>query len=228
MKHFVLNAGFGLRVLKSAAWALPFLALSSCFEAGDGYENVVIPGVVFEIDSLPGDTLYFGPQKSSQTVLIKTNQRDWTSYVVSGRDFCAARKAGGVSVSVDENEMIATRAAEISLRAGGQSYRIYVLQKEAEPFLQLNMSRVEFDSAAVASDTVKVAARTNFEWTPASSEAWCVVGKQAAPDDAFGCTISVTVDGPNSGAAPRTAEITFSSTEYAEVAAARKITVTQK
>jgi hypothetical protein len=217
-------------MLKSAAWALPFLALSSCFESGDGYENVVVPGVVFEVDPLPGDTLYFSAPKSSQTVLIKTNQRDWTSYVVSGSDFCSAKKAGGLSVSVDENELIATRTAEISLRAGGQGHRVYVLQREAEPFLKLGMSVVELDSIAAPSDTVKVTVRANFEWMPVSSESWCVVGKQPVSTDTLENALTITVSESNPSEASRTSEITFTAvnTAYQNVAAVRKVTVTQK
>jgi hypothetical protein len=222
-----------ISILKSAVWALPLCALSlslpSCFEDGDGYTNVVVPGVVFQVDSLPGDTLYFdSPSKSSKTILIKTNQRDWTSYVVSGSDFCSARKAGGISVSVTENERIAVRTAEIGMKAGGESFRMFVRQKEALPFLRVGTSIVEFDGAGI--QTVKtVTVRSNFEWELVEGSAgWYNVEKQPQTTDNMESVITITVTQNNTTGAPRDAEVTFTSQEYPTVAAEKKITIRQK
>jgi hypothetical protein len=223
-----------ISTLKSAVWALPLLALSSCFGEGDGYTNVVIPGVAFEIDSLPGDTLYFkSPQRSSQTLLVKTNQRDWTSYVVSGSNFCSVKKAGGISVSVTENEAGFPRTAEVSLKAGDQTYRLYVYQKGAA-YLDIDPSAVEVDNTG---GEKKIVAKSNFEWDFAqnSAGAWCtatrVQQKPLSPDAFAEYEITITVSDRGSAAAPRKTEITFTSQEegdeYQRVVKSQKIVVTQ-
>jgi hypothetical protein len=210
-------------ILKNVVWALPLLILSSCFDDGDGYTNVVIPGVVFDMDSLSGDTLYFdSPSKSSKTILIKTNQRDWTSFVVSGSDFCSTKKAGGLSISVTENEVIAVRTAEISMRAGGESYRMFVHQKEAAPFLRIGSPVVGFDSVGVET----VAVRSNFDCEAASNADWCAVTKQPSAT-VMESTITITVSQKNPTATPREAEITFTSQTYPEAVAGKKVTVKQ-
>jgi hypothetical protein len=207
----------------------PVFILTSCFEEG-GYTNVVIPGTVFEVDSLPGDTLYVESTESTKVVPIKTNQRDWTFSVVSGGSFCSAKKSGGIAVSVKENEYISTRTAEITLKGGDVTHRIFVHQKEGSPFFRLSQSMVEFDSIGGVDKVATVTVSSNFAWaqqvTPASS--W--LGIDIPQSGALVKTLELFCPNANNADTARTAEITFTASDnkYQSIIGAKKIAVTQK
>lgn len=219
------------RTIRNAALAAPAIFLASCFEEG-GYTNVVVPGTVFVLDSLPGDTLYFEYGKSTKIVPITTNQRDWTFSVVSGGDFCSARKSGGIAVSVSENERLSTRTAEITLKGGEETRRILVYQQEAQPFFRLSASQVDFDS--IVGDEGKVIAVTvaaNFQWSCTSKPAnpsWLSVDEPEVKG--LRSNLELYCHKDNTADTARTVAVTFTAAElsFQSVIGERSITITQQ
>jgi hypothetical protein len=215
--------------IRNIALAAPALFLASCFEKG-GYTNVVVPGTVFVLDTLPGDTLYFDYKQASKIVPITTNQRDWTFSVVSGRDFCSARKSGGISVSVSENELMQPRAAEITLKGGDETRRIVVYQNQGTPFFRLSTSQVAFDSIVGNGVDVSVTVTSNFQWSYASEPAtpnWLNYDVPETKSLRSAFAITCYKDNPDTA---RTAVVTFTAADtiYRSFIGTQSITITQK
>lgn len=190
------------------------------------------PGTVFVLDSLPGDTLYFEYTKSTKVVPIKTNQSDWAFSIVEGKDFCSARKSGGIAVSVTENELMAARTAEITLSAEEETRHIVVRQKEANPFFRLSVSQVEFNGA-VSDDnkewqTIPVTVAANFQWGYVSTPVVKWLSFDAPEKKSLRSNIEITCIQSTDTA--RTVEVTFTATDttYQKYIGEKNITITQQ
>jgi hypothetical protein len=221
--------------IRIAVLAAPALLLAACFEEG-GYTNVVIPGTVFDVDSLSGpagDTLYFDYKGSAQIVPITTNRSDWTFNVVSGGDFCSARKSGGIAVTVSENERMAPRTAEISLKCGDEARHIFVHQRDALPFFRLSPTLVDFDSIVLVDGegvSVDVTVAANFQWSfepETGSSEWLSFNAPEVKNLRTALEIYCYKDNADT---TRTAVITFTADNdaYQSYIGAKKITITQQ
>jgi hypothetical protein len=216
-----------LNIMVVAMLTASAFSLTSCFDDG-GYTNVEVPGTVFEINGLSdGDTLTFEAASENRTVRITTNQRDWTFKVLSGGDFCAARKGGGIIVGVTENELLAPRIAEISLKGGDKAQHIYVYQKEGKPLFNLSQSAVEFSDAG--DETATVLVKANILWSEVlpSDVKWLEI-VSVTNVDGLTKKIELYCKSPNTTTEDRTATLTFTSEEHQSAIGAKEVTITQK
>lgn len=145
------------------------------------------------------------PFASTEKIKVMSNV-DWT--VSSNAVWCevspeAGSQNGEVTVTVQENDTMHERIAEVTIKSETIT-RVVTIKQEYGQVLEVDVESLSFDCL---SGTAKVKLTSNIAWSIVSSESWCTVSPESGKTSAE-VTVSVST---NDGLNDREATLTVSS-----------------